>query len=85
MPESPVHDPETKGVKFALNSADSRVEIARCNGCYPLACQRLHQRGMLTWHLDSGSKYKLGIFFVAKKSGQMRIVFDTRMVNCRFA
>ena len=48
-------------------------------------CQRLHQCGMLRWHLDHESKFRLGVFFIAKKSGQVRNVFDTRMVNCRFS
>eukprot|EP00973_Karenia_brevis_P012003 1630383-Karenia_brevis.AAC.1 len=29
-------------------------------------------------------KPALGIFFVAKKSGGIRIIFDTRILNCSF-
>ena len=39
----------------------------------------LHRAGMLSWRV--GGESLLGIFFVAKKSGKLRIILDTRDIN----
>ena len=41
--------------------------------------KELHTRGMLRYRV--GECGKLGIFFVSKKSGQLRLIFDTRLLN----
>eukprot|EP00435_Cladocopium_sp_Y103_P042198 s2255_g11.t1 len=46
--------------------------------------KELHTRGMLRYRIAHGECGKLGIFFVAKKSGQLRLIFDTRLLNQDF-
>jgi len=43
----------------------------------------IHGSGMLRWSVGDGS-HSVGIFFVKKKSGKLRIIFDTRLANCDF-
>ena len=45
---------------------------------------RLHLAGMLKFRRASGSQGSLGVFFVKKKDGTLRIIFDTRKLNLRF-
>ena len=50
-------------------------------------CAFLHEpskRNMIKYRLANGEKGKLGVFFVAKKSGQLRLIFDTRLLNQAF-
>ena len=45
----------------------------------------MSSRGMLSWERAKGRQGSLGFFlFVKKKSGAQRIIFDTRVANCRF-
>ena len=44
----------------------------------------LRERGMLRLSPAEGRRGLLGVFVVAKKSGQQRLVFDTRVSNTRF-
>ena len=46
--------------------------------------KELHVRGMLRYRIAHGECGKLGIFFVSKKSGQLRLIFDTRLLNQDF-
>ena len=47
--------------------------------------RELHSRGLLRWRrATKGERGKLGIFFVEKKGGKLRLIFDTRLVNCFF-
>jgi hypothetical protein len=47
--------------------------------------QRLAERGMVRFRcLVSGERPQLGIFFVKKKDGSLRIIFDTRILNQSF-
>jgi hypothetical protein len=46
--------------------------------------KELHSRNMLGFRVANGETGKLGIFFVAKKSGQLRLIFDTRLLNQDF-
>eukprot|EP00959_Pyramimonas_sp_CCMP1952_P178802 3737445-Pyramimonas_sp.AAC.1 len=39
---------------------------------------------MVTFAADSGQPHTVGLFFVPKKSGALRIIFDTRAANCKF-
>ncbi|CAK0803518.1 unnamed protein product, partial [Prorocentrum cordatum] len=41
-------------------------------------------RSMLTFSPSQGRRGNMGIFLVPKKSGQPRVVFDTRLANCAF-
>lgn len=46
--------------------------------------RRLSASGMLRWRRAlPGEVGEMGIFCVAKKSGQLRLIFDTRIVNSR--
>eukprot|EP00959_Pyramimonas_sp_CCMP1952_P005949 124635-Pyramimonas_sp.AAC.1 len=40
------------------------------------------RRGMLTWKHGCGGD--LGLFFVGRKDERLRIIFDTRVINCDF-
>lgn len=45
----------------------------------------LDQRGLLRWRLSTPKEAgRLGVFFVKKKDGRIRSVFDTRIVNTCF-
>lgn len=44
--------------------------------------KRLEKSGMVRWRVGGASN--LGLFFVKKKSGKLRIIFDTFAVNGRF-
>ena len=46
--------------------------------------QELQKRQMVSFRVAKGEKGKLGVFFVAKKSGQLRLIFDTRLLNQSF-
>ncbi|CAK0810182.1 unnamed protein product, partial [Prorocentrum cordatum] len=46
--------------------------------------RRLHQCGMLRFKVASTAKHMIGVFFARKKSGKLRIVFDTRYANAFF-
>ena len=53
---------------------------------YAKFLKRLYDAGMLTWK-NSGRKRVegvLGVFFVKKKDGTLRIIFDTRVLNSKF-
>jgi len=39
---------------------------------------------MIFWHLYDGAEGLLGVFFVAKKDGRLRLIFDTRVANTYF-
>lgn len=45
---------------------------------------RLKGAGMLRFKVARGKKGDVGIFFVRKKDGSLRLIFDTRALNCRF-
>ena len=42
----------------------------------------LHARDLVEW--QCGGQSLLGVFFVHKRDGRLRVIFDTRMVNCYF-
>ena len=44
--------------------------------------QSLLERGLV--ELQTGGKSYLGVSFVKKKNGKIRLIFDTRIVNCLF-
>ena len=44
----------------------------------------LRKAGMLKWRRAPNRKPDLGIFFVGKKDGALRLIFDTRRLNLRF-
>ena len=46
--------------------------------------RELEDRGLLRWRIANGEVGKLGVFFVKKKDGTNRIVFDTRIINFDF-
>ena len=44
----------------------------------------LRSRSMLDFRIANGEEGQLGVFFVAKKSGKLRLIFDTRRLNQSF-
>ena len=45
----------------------------------------LHSRGLLRWRRQQeGHQHTLGVFFVTKKDGSLRLIFDTRRANLQF-
>eukprot|EP00973_Karenia_brevis_P047247 6558152-Karenia_brevis.AAC.1 len=52
---------------------------------YARFLRQLEDRGMLTYKIASEHEDGvLGVFFVRKKNGDLRIIFDTRALNCAF-
>ena len=45
---------------------------------------RLNLAGMLKWRVSNGERSSLGFFFVRKKDGSLRLIFDTRKLNLKF-
>ena len=58
--------------------------LMQSEACYGGFAKRLHSCGMLRWTRAAGRSSSLGVLFVVKKSGQLRIIFDTRVLNCDF-
>ena len=46
--------------------------------------RRLDAGGMIHWSPARGRREVLGVFFVAKKNGSLRLIFDTRVLNHDF-
>lgn len=46
--------------------------------------RELRQRHMIKFKLDTSDAGDLGIFFVRKKNGSQRLIFDTRILNNKF-
>ena len=53
-------------------------------GAYSRFLHELHKRNMVKFMPADGQQGVLGIFFVQKKSGQLRLIFDTRRMNLDF-
>ena len=53
-------------------------------GAYSRFLSELYKRNMVKFKPAEGEEGVLGIFFVAKKSGQLRLIFDTRKMNQEF-
>jgi len=53
-----------------------------CPRTYATFLCNLESRHLLEW--QSGGESLLGVFFVHKKDGRLRVIFDTRIVNCYF-
>ena len=49
---------------------------------YSRFLRELHHKNLIEWTV--GGKSYLGIFFVAKKDGTLRMILDTRVSNCFF-
>ena len=59
-------------------------ELLRSPQVYGRFLQEMHARGLVDFEESGGRAASLGIFFVKKKDGKQRIIFDTRMINCDF-
>ena len=59
--------------------------LFRSGPVYADFLQRLDAGGMIHWMPARGRKGVLGVFFVAKKNGSLRLIFDTRTLNQDFA
>ena len=58
--------------------------LVRRPAVYADFLHQLHARGMVRWTTAYGQRGRLGIFFVRKKSGALRLTFDTRNANLYF-
>ncbi|CAK0810940.1 unnamed protein product [Prorocentrum cordatum] len=45
---------------------------------------QMYERQMVNFAADTGQPHTVGLFFVPKKTGALRIIFDTRAANCKF-
>ena len=59
-------------------------ELFRSPRSYGDFLTRLYDCNMIRFDLYEGEPHNMGIFFVKKKSGQLRIIFDTRRLNEQF-
>ena len=59
-------------------------ELLRSPQVYGRFLQEMHARGLVDFEESGGRAASLGIFFVKKKDGKQRIIFDTRLINCDF-
>lgn len=57
---------------------------ARSTRQYKYFIKELSRRGLVRFRAADNGYFFVGIFFVVKKSGQLRMVFDTRVANCDF-
>jgi hypothetical protein len=44
----------------------------------------MHQRVLVVFDADDGAPAALGIFFIRKKDGSLRIIFDARLLKLQF-
>ncbi|CAE8644665.1 unnamed protein product [Polarella glacialis] len=51
---------------------------------YARFIKQLDKRHMLGFRKASGEAGLMGVFCVAKKNGALRLIFDTRLINCMF-
>lgn len=51
---------------------------------YGAFLSHLARSGMLGFSIADGRRGALGVFFVSKKDGRLRLIFDTRILNCSF-
>ncbi|MCP2504969.1 MAG: hypothetical protein NLN65_06720, partial [Candidatus Poseidoniaceae archaeon] len=58
--------------------------LFRSASVYADFLRRLDAAGMIHWTRAEGRKGVLGVFFVAKKNGSLRLIFDTRVLNQDF-
>ena len=59
-------------------------ELAGSPLSYSGFLERLHEAGMLRFRLAQEKSGALGLFFIKKKDGTLRLIFDTRKLNRRF-
>ena len=45
---------------------------------------KLYSKGMVSFSEAADANGTVGVFFVPKKGGAQRIIFDTRIANCFF-
>ena len=60
------------------------AKSAKVSETYGKCLREMHQRGLVVFDADDGAPAALGIFFVRKKDGSLRIIFDTRLLNLQF-
>ena len=67
-----------------LHRAHNDQELFRSPACYGDFLCRLDAAGMLRWRIAGDESGVLGVFFVRKKNGKLRLILDTRILNTRF-
>ena len=58
--------------------------LFRSHRNYAEFLHRLQDAGMIRWRVAHQEQSALGVFFVGKKNGSIRLIFDTRVLNKRF-
>ena len=77
-------DSERRLGQSAVKAPYSDPALMRRPAVYADFLHQLHVRGMVRWTIAYGQRGRLGVFFVKKKSGALRLIFDTRIVNLYF-
>ena len=67
-----------------ITSPYSDPALLRNPETYGKLLREMHQRKLVVFDTDNGAPAALGIFFVRKKDGSMRIILDTRLLNQKF-
>ena len=77
-------DSERRLGQSVVKAPYSDPALMRRPGVYADVLHQLHVRGMVRWTIAYGQRGRLGVFFAKKKSGALRLIFDTRIVNLCF-
>ena len=77
-------DSERRLGQSVVKAPYSDPALMRRPAVYTDFLHQLHVRGMVRWTIAFGQRGHLGVFFVKKKSGALRLIFDTRIVNLYF-
>ena len=70
--------------KLGLNNPYCDPVLFGSVSTYSDFLSRLQEAGMIKYVRAKGRKGTLGVFFVRKKDGSLRLIFDTRVLNCKF-
>ena len=71
--------------ELQLQRPYSDPSLVNCPKKYSGFLWRLQQAGMIKFSVRFGSRNStVGIFFVQKTNGDLRLIFDTRIANCTF-
>ena len=77
-------DSERRLGQSVVKAPYSDPALMRRPAVYADFLHQLNVRGMVRWTIAYAQRGRLGVFFVKKKSGALRLIFDTRIVNLHF-
>ena len=73
---------QLSSAKFSRPYCDPK--LFKSSRSYLQFLAKLYSLGMVRFVQAKGRKGNMGIFFVRKKDGSLRLIFDTRKLNCKF-